>query len=404
MSILFLFSLACSSSDKSVSNTEFYSPEEDSADEQNFAGSVWSAGLENIPASSSSRLDLRWNTAEDENIALFQLEITDQRTNTIEQFQFDPNQSQAVIENRKAQTTYTVNIEACLDDACSLRLSVLENNIEAETESQRWIVQGTSFETMEILVENVADFSVGSFDYQTSELDDQLWIYSSGSLESYSHTEDGYSAPTSSCWDESCFSAVQQFQLNASSLWVLDSDNTIYQQDSEDIESCSQDCSSEVLFSSENDSLNDFFFVAARDVIFWEGISSCQEEAIFLASSSDEIWRNRLNAEGCPKAIAYSAKSPRLVSVAEHNLLYFQNMGQIYYLYAEDAGLIQWEAEDDARSLILEWDDGSEISVDDFRIGSMAFNSSDRLYFSFQAPEVSSEQYSMLSLATLQNP
>ena len=62
MSILFLFSLACSSSDKSVSNTEFYSPEEDSTDEQNFDGSVWSAGLENIPASSSSRLDLRWNT------------------------------------------------------------------------------------------------------------------------------------------------------------------------------------------------------------------------------------------------------------------------------------------------------------------------------------------------------
>jgi hypothetical protein len=187
-------------------------------------------------------------------------------------------------------------------------------------------------------------------------------------------------------------------------LWILDSDNTIYEQDSEDIDSCSQDCNSEVLFSSDDDSLSDFFFVADRDVLFWEGTSHCQEEAVFLASSSDEVWRTQLDTYGCPKAISSSSKSPRLVSTAEHDLLYFQKMGQIHYLYAKDADLDQWESEEDTRSLILEWDDGTEIGLDDFRVGSMAFDSSNLLYFSFQAPDISSEQYSTLSVATLINP
>lgn len=404
MSILFLFALACSSKDSSIYE-DIYSPEENSSGEEDFTGSHWAANLHSNPTISSSQLDIHWNIPENENISLFQLEIIEQSTNTSEILLFDPSQSHFLIENRKAQTLYAINIEACLDEACSLRLSAQENRLETETEEQRWLVEGSSLETMSILAENITEFSVGSFDYQMSELGEQLWTYSFGSLNSYSQTEnDSWETPLAYCWDESCFSNIQQFQLNGSFMWILDSANTIHKQNSEDIDSCSQDCNSEVLFSSDDDSLRDFFFTPDLHILFWEGTSNCQEEAIFLSSSSDEVWRTQLDTYGCPKAISSSSKSPRLVSTAQHDLLYFQKMGQIHYLYAKDTNLVQWEPEEETRSLILEWDDGTEIGLDDFRIGSMAFDASDLMYFSFQAPDISSEQYSTLSVATLINP
>ena len=399
-----LLTLACYSAEKS-DNYDRYDPEQNQAEEEESDGSVWSANLQNNPLDSSSRLDLSWSTAEDDNINHFRLEVIDQVTGDSEYFQLDPSQSQVTIENRKANTAYSIDIEACMDDACSLRVSVQENQIEAETKTQRWMIQGTSLETMPILSENVGLFSAGSFGYQSnSGALKELWVYQDGVLESYAQTEyDSWDEPVASCWDDSCFTDIQQLHITSTSVLILDSDNTIYAQNSDSFDACPDDCTSEILYSSTEDIFTDFFYDQEQEVIFWEGISVCQDEAIFLAHSTDNIWRSQLNAEGCPKAISHSAESPRLVSTENHDLLYFQQMGEIQYLYAKD-DITQWEEEETARTLSLEWENGTEINLDDIRIGRLGFGSSEQLYFSFQPAEMSSEQYPFLSVASLVNP
>ena len=85
-----LLTLACYSAEKS-DNYDRYDPEQNQAEEEESDGSVWSANLQNNPLDSSSRLDLSWSTAEDDNINHFRLEVIDQVTGDSEYFQLDPS-------------------------------------------------------------------------------------------------------------------------------------------------------------------------------------------------------------------------------------------------------------------------------------------------------------------------
>lgn len=402
-----LLTLACSSGDKSA-GIDRYDPEVNAPNTQETDSSVWSAELQINEISSSSKLSLSWNTVEHDNISLFQLEIIDQFTGAVELLQLASSLSQVTIENRKAQTLYTINIEACLDDACSLRLSVHDNEIEAQTKPQRWGLQGSSIETMTVLTENVELFSAGPPQYQSaSDSLADLWTYQNGVLEVYPQmTHETWDSPISSCWDSSCFTAIQQLQIDSSSLFILDSENTIYSQTVDVInrfENCTEDCSSEMFYTSPEEQLDDFFYLPEKDIFLWEGTSLCQDTAIFLAESSDNIWRNHLNAAGCPKPIVHAAHSPRILSTQNQDLLYFQKSGNIQFLYAKD-NISQWEDEENARTLLLEWDDGTEVEANTLRVNKLAFASEEQMYLSFQPAEASNDQAYALTVASLLNP
>ena len=404
MYMFFLFlTLACYSADKSA-DAERYDPQTANPESQETDGSVWLADLQSNDITSSSRLDIRWNTIQNHNVALFQLEITEENTGSTEFLQLDSSQSQVTLDARKSDTTYSIHIEACIDEACSLRLAVQNNRLEVRTQPQRWVLQGTSLDTMSILSENVTLFSADSFNYQLNpEASHELWTYTDGEVQIYSQTESEYwDTLSSSCWDGSCFSDVQQLQLAPSALLVLDSDNRIYSQDPVDISSCSSECITTNLYSSEEDELRDFFYSAESEVLFWEGLSSCQEEAIFLAQANDDLLRTYRNAEGCPKPIVHLAESPRLLSSEGMNILYFQQQGALKLLYSKD-DIRQWEDEDEARSLVLEWSDGTVVEEDSITIARLSFAAADLLYFSFRPAEETTEAYS-LTAASLINP
>jgi len=399
----------------------------------------WLTGLQAVnEEGSSSSIQLRWNPPVDSNLQHYQLRFIDTISNTSREILIEATEQSTLLTGLKSQTEYEIELAACLDEACSTKISSEYNQITAATATEQWQLQGTGHSlddlerifTGESLIPQPYKPISGAAEIELYLLSNEHQIWKRG-LQSNEDTSLDMAAVVDlevfSCMQPDCeLTDVSAFQVlptsedeEQSQLIVLASIAStapvLYSIEGYSNQSSCQlynDCQLDILFATTQLQISNFqLYQGDTNVppfLLLEGSSDCSgESGFFLSSQTENDWEITMDVSGCPRQLIPNGETPSLLKEEEYFKLYFRQNGQLHFLYAqatEELSFASWEPPEVLRSPIFQWPDGGTVSVDDLaQLEAMKVLFSDTKYIFFQLPS-SDNQSAGIGFASLLNP